>query len=115
MAGTRPDSEQRCTHRGDSTTVLQTRERVLRGFLSSEMYDLEKDMPWHQRKALVGLSIQERDGSWRAVVKGRRHKKQWVAFVDGDTFNECLDHVLYCVGNEALRWFPDRYHHIQED
>ena len=78
------------------------------------MYDLEKELPWGSHKEFSGLTLIKREVDWLAVVKGHRRGKHYVAFVEGLTWTECLDHVHYCVAANTLRWFPDRYHSVEE-
>ncbi len=94
--------------RGESLP-WDTYTRADQGLINSGWMDLAKNVAYMQAAQLQGVTVKRKLGAWLAIVKVVRYGNHLAAFVDGRSFEACLDMVAYLSAHGSLRFWPDKH------
>lgn len=86
---------------GNSQQRLKAAQLVLQ--------NLEEWLPWLSGRRLVGLNITARDDGWLLVLKATRKGIPEVAFIGGDSLEDCLVDTAHGLLFAFIQWKPDKF------
>lgn len=71
--------------------------------------DLVKEVAWHYKAALTGVSAKKTSDGWLLVLKAEFKDGARVAFVGGRDYGECIEETLFQLESQGLHWREDRF------
>lgn len=87
----------------------KTNQNHIHRAIGAEYLDIAKDAFWHDAITIWEVKHTEKDGTWRTMLKGRRNKEFFIAFLDAGTYEGAVELTGYFASKGLLEWRRDRF------